>query len=176
MVMLIYIIYNHLFTKYLNVYMFCFYFVDYYWLVRRVMIGLLYFSHAHNDMSSADLTALVRGAHARNQGIHVTGILMYHQRMFMQYLEGEEAVVRALLDRIRHDERHHDVRVAFEDFIEERLFPDWAMALVDSQRLGEEERTLCRNLIDAVPGNDVPLRLLLRDMVSDFQRIAETSP
>lgn len=94
----------------------------------------------------------------------------------MQYLEGEEAVVRALLDRIRHDERHHDVRVAFEDFIEERLFPDWAMALVDSQRLGEEERTLCRNLIDAVPGNDVPLRLLLRDMVSDFQRIAETSP
>lgn len=140
------------------------------------MIGLLYFSRAHRDMSSADLTALVRGAHLRNQDIQVTGILMYHLRMFMQYLEGDEAVVRVLLDRIRHDERHHDVRVAFEDFIEERLFPDWAMALVDSQRLGEEGRTLCRSLIDAVPGNDVPLRLLLRDMVGDFQRIAETSP
>lgn len=138
-----------------------------------MMIGLLYCSHARMDMSADDLAVLVRAAHARNRAIHVTGVLLYRQRMFMQYLEGDEAVVHALLDRIGQDGRHRDVRVVFEDYVAERLFPDWAMALADPERLSRDERALCRSLGDAVPGEVEPLRLLLRGMVADFRRIAE---
>src|SRR5690606_41164378 len=47
---------------------------------------------------------------------------------FVQWLEGDEAAVRALFERIRHDPRHRLRRVAYQGPIRDRLFPSWTMA------------------------------------------------
>jgi hypothetical protein len=45
----------------------------------------------------------------------------------MQILEGTQEQILALLDRIRHDSRHHELRIVAEGAIKRRAFPDWGM-------------------------------------------------
>ena len=51
-------------------------------------------------------------AQERNASLNVTGALIYTGAFFAQLLEGEESHVRQLMDSIRRDPRHKDLRVA----------------------------------------------------------------
>jgi hypothetical protein len=67
--------------------------------------------------------------HARlaNERDDITGALICRADIYMQWLEGPEAAVRATLARIQQDDRHLEVRLHVEDHISERMFADWAM-------------------------------------------------
>ncbi len=57
----------------------------------------------------------------------LTGILMCRDDLFMQWLEGPEAAVRAAFVRIQKDRRHYDIRPLLLGTLGNRLFPAWAM-------------------------------------------------
>lgn len=76
----------------------------------------------------AELQALLSTSVRRNRELGVTGMLLYAHGGFMQLLEGEEAAVRALFDRVRRDDRHRRVTVLVQGPVAERTFADWAMA------------------------------------------------
>lgn len=96
--------------------------------------SLVYSSTASQAFSDADLDALLAEARSFNSSHGITGILLYRSGRFVQFLEGEEQRVRALLDRIAADPRHRDVRVLTDGYTETRAFGAWTMGY---ETLGE---------------------------------------
>ena len=92
------------------------------------LFPIVYRSKATDSFSKADLMELLKGSVQRNTWAGITGLLLYHDGNFMQVLEGEEAVVVALLSKISRDPRHHHIIPLIHEPIEERYFPNSAMA------------------------------------------------
>ncbi len=90
---------------------------------------LIYVSRALSPLP-LDLKDILASARKNNPGQELTGALCFLDGVYMQYLEGEEALIDSLYLRIRDDHRHSDVRLLDRRRIEERSFPSWSMALV----------------------------------------------
>ena len=92
---------------------------------------LLYASRWTNGLGE-DVEAashrIVAASIPNNRLLDVTGLLLAHDGWFLQGLEGPEASVRQLMERIRRDPRHRDVRVISAGPAPSRLFKDWNMA------------------------------------------------
>lgn len=95
------------------------------------MIRTIYFSTATSELSKSDVAGIVEHAQHANSKRDVTGALAYNGRNFCQCLEGEESVVRALIDKISQDPRHSGFKVLDEKPISARQFSEWSMHLVD---------------------------------------------
>ena len=100
------------------------------------LFELAYVSRAVERLDQSELEAILRTARAANAQANVTGMLLYRSTAFLQVLEGPEAVVRALYERIRADARHFRVRTLIERPLAERRFPEWSMGF---RRIDETE-------------------------------------
>ncbi len=79
--------------------------------------------------SAADIVAQGR----RNNGLTgLTGALVFHKGAFAQVLEGPRREVEAAFGRIRHDQRHADIRILADGPAVARCFPNEPMAFVTS--------------------------------------------
>lgn len=93
---------------------------------------MIYSSQAKTPLSPAGLEEILVDARVGNEKRQVTGVLVYIDGVFMQILEGEEKVLRALLKSIAADSRHTDLKVFYEREVSERTFPDWRMAYLSA--------------------------------------------
>ena len=95
------------------------------------LFQLIYQSQALVPFEAPALTGLMAQARAFNRECRVTGLLLYTpDGRFMQVLEGEENVVRALyFNHIALDPRHYNCRVLAEGSCLYRSFADWSMGL-----------------------------------------------
>ena len=62
-----------------------------------------------------------------NRRDHLTGALMRHQGFFIQAIEGARTDIDRLMDRLRRDRRHANLRLLSDQPIASRLFGHWAM-------------------------------------------------
>ena len=92
-----------------------------------MMIRLVYSSSARAGLAAQDLEQILHGARTRNAIHNVTGMLLYQDGVFLQLLEGHDADVRKIYDRIANDPRHHKLVRLLEETIEARDFPLWTM-------------------------------------------------
>lgn len=88
--------------------------------------SLTYWSRAVRPMEDAELLQLLDTARAANARRGVSGMLLYKSGCFLQVLEGETAVVEALIAKIARDTRHEDVRILRRDS-GPRQFGEWSM-------------------------------------------------
>ena len=72
---------------------------------------LLYVSHLAADCDFSVVKEIVEVARRSNPALGITGALLFDGERFCQLLEGGEAEVRGLMDRIAADARHTRVRV-----------------------------------------------------------------
>jgi len=89
------------------------------------MFQLAYTSKAQQDFLLEELTELSNEAGFRNRAIDVTGLLVYHDGAFLQFLEGNEQVIRELYKRISKDSRHADCKIIYSQKADTRLFSNW---------------------------------------------------
>jgi hypothetical protein len=92
------------------------------------MHHVIYLSWATAPFSDQQLHDLLREARSHNTQYDVTGIMLYGNGCFVQVLEGEQATVSALYERIKQDGRHRDVTTFADKTIAQRAFGEWAMA------------------------------------------------
>ncbi|MBF0094496.1 MAG: EAL domain-containing protein [Alphaproteobacteria bacterium] len=92
---------------------------------------LIYVSRATQLMSTDDLHALLKQARSFNPMVGLSGCLIHKNGSFMQMLEGPRDVIFSLMDKIRADPRHQDIRIVIEGPAQRRVFADWGMALRD---------------------------------------------
>ena len=92
---------------------------------------LTYVSKLSVPLTQKEILEIGRKASLNNQKIDVTGILIGVGDYFFQILEGEEATVNQLVEKISRDPRHRDVTILSSEIgCEERLFSDWNMNAV----------------------------------------------
>ena len=72
---------------------------------------LTYFSSAARLFGQSDLKRLLEISRLKNARIGITGLLLYRDGHFLQYLEGPEDAVQATYDRIGLDTRHKNPRI-----------------------------------------------------------------
>lgn len=93
---------------------------------------LLYRSRATRPMRTPDLDRILEGSRRRNGEARVTGVLLFADGRFMQYLEGPERGIETIFDLIKTSPLHHEINESPPTYIAERQYPDWAMAYVSS--------------------------------------------
>ena len=89
--------------------------------------SLVYSSAAVGDFGEAELTELLAHAREHNSRVGVTGMLLFRDGRFIQFLEGVRSEVQALFTKIEADPRHEQVRVLLDEPIWERQFTEWTM-------------------------------------------------
>ena len=92
------------------------------------LASIIYISTAHIGLTSEDIDSILENSRVRNSKINITGMLLYCNGTFMQYLEGPTESLDALYSKIELDERHHGVMQYFYRPIESRICSDWSMA------------------------------------------------
>lgn len=106
-----------------------------------MLYELIYTSLASKEMNPDDLKSILEISRANNEASDITGILMYHNRTFIQLLEGPKEEVLSTYERIKNDDRHSQVNKFWDNDIEKRNFDSWSMAfseLKDAEGIDSE--------------------------------------
>jgi hypothetical protein len=107
---------------------------------------LVYVSKAARPLSAREVQALAEVARENNRRMDVSGALLFVDNTFMQILEGDSDVLESLLETIRRDDRHRDLRVLSDSRHARRYFEGWSMGLVNPQ---DEARAQAREDLEA---------------------------
>ena len=92
---------------------------------------LIYVSTSTAPMARPARDALLTQARSFNRSAGITGCLISQDGYFMQMLEGKKEVVEALMEKLKIDPRHCDVRTVIEGPARRRIFVDWSMDFRD---------------------------------------------
>lgn len=138
---------------------------------------IVYISMETRRLTRADILEILRVSRMKNTVHGITGVLLHHDGLFLQVLEGDAARLEELLGVLRHDRRHREVRVLLDEAITERHFPDWSMGVVDLADLPPDDRWLCRNLDQPLPElQSEQLADRIRRLVASFQAMVRDNP
>ena len=100
----------------------------------------------------AMLGGILVQARRNNPRDDITGCLICRQDMYLQLLEGPEAAIDILYEKIKQDDRHLAVAELCRADVSARLFPDWAMRDDPAQSwLWPAEAVLAGVLFQATP-------------------------
>ena len=91
------------------------------------MHAIAYVSSASWNLLDEQVDRILSEARRLNALNGITGVLLYCDGNFMQYLEGEESAVRDTFARIRASESHYQVNELMNQPIERREFAGWTM-------------------------------------------------
>jgi hypothetical protein len=96
---------------------------------REILTSLTYQSRAAAPMSVAALRELERASKARNGSVGITGLAVYDDGRFFQWLEGPAEQLAPVWAAINRDPRHTDIKDVAIRSSSGRMFGDWNMAL-----------------------------------------------
>ena len=109
------------------------------------MKRLIYLSRAHPSLRKPHINDILATSREQNRRNDITGLLIHHEGVFFQILEGDRDDVAACFARICTDWRHRDCHILMDKLIDVRAFGDWAMAYRLGEELGDRE---VRQLMD----------------------------
>ena len=107
-----------------------------------MLTGIVYLSSALAPFDERALRELAEYAQQRNRELGVTGYLYFEQRQFIQYIEGPDEAVAALMQRIAEDHRHEVKVTLYDREVAARRFPDWSMRYVTNASMISLEQIL----------------------------------
>ncbi|MEY2892979.1 MAG: hypothetical protein RJA98_2887 [Pseudomonadota bacterium] len=89
--------------------------------------ALVYVSTARHRLSLDEIDHLLERARVRNERVGVTGVLLYNDGNFMQYLEGPAAGMAEVYAAIQRDALHSGLIELQRDTPPHREFQEWSM-------------------------------------------------
>lgn len=98
---------------------------------------IAYVSSARSRLTSEVLSDILDVSVRNNRRDGITGVLMYHNELFFQILEGESQVVEQCYRRICDDSRHTGISETMDETVSVRSFPDWLMGYVGPDKIDE---------------------------------------
>jgi hypothetical protein len=107
-----------------------------------VLLELVYYSNSTSppaDDTAAmqpELETILTESRRRNSERRITGLLLYHNREYIQLLEGEADDVRHVYYQlIARDRRHRAPTVCWESPVAARTFPTWSIGFARPAQL-----------------------------------------
>ena len=101
---------------------------------------LAYFSSSLTFLKPADLDAILKVSERNNANDDITGILMHHNGLFFQILEGEKKLVEDCYNRICLDTRHRAISLLVSEPVKSKDFLGWSMRYVGPDEIGRYDR------------------------------------
>jgi hypothetical protein len=101
---------------------------------------LAYFSSSLTFLKPADLDAILKVSERNNANDDITGILMHHNGLFFQILEGEKKLVQDCYNRICLDTRHRAISLLISEPVKSKDFLGWSMRYVGPDEIGRYDR------------------------------------
>ncbi|MBD3862456.1 BLUF domain-containing protein [Olleya marilimosa] len=92
---------------------------------------IIYSSQATQHFNKRELLDLLHDARAFNTIDNITGVLMHKDGLFVQVIEGDHDIIDDLLQRLRRDIRHSEIKIINDQTVETRLFGIWSMGCAD---------------------------------------------
>lgn len=142
-----------------------------------MLYHLAYVSLSRFTLDEKVLSDILDISQRNNARDEITGVLMYHDKLFFQVLEGEQCAVEdCYYKRIFHDPRHSGMSLIWCNPVESRAFSDWAMGYAGPCEIGRYTKNTFNSLIylksdEVKPANTNDIALeLARTMFSDFKR------
>ena len=134
------------------------------------LTSVTYTSLARPDLQSSELEEIHNSSRKNNSADGITGLLIYNGTHFLQIIEGGEAAIERLVDRLRTDARHKGFEIRDKRRIDARSFPDWTMELLRvTPSLFQARDALADTLPDTVP-EVIRARLLrMTELISTIQ-------
>jgi hypothetical protein len=108
---------------------------------------VVYRSRAVTPLTSRELYELALAAQVRNRRDSITGLVLYDNSRFFQWLEGPTEKIAGIMRDIRNDPRHTDVEVLDDHTCTVRSFASWDMKLAT---LGGRQRDVLEPPIEIV--------------------------
>jgi len=90
------------------------------------LVQIIYASRPFG-FDNAILSHILFQSRHNNQRDDITGALICRGDLYLQLIEGPEAAVVRLYEKILQDDRHIEVRELLRHTVGGRLFPQWAM-------------------------------------------------
>jgi len=110
------------------------------------MFRLAYLSHAVAPFAHTDLADVLSVSRQKNPVQGITGMLIFHSGVFLQFLEGSESAVRETYARIERDPRHHSARILSEGPAQSPAFSNWSMGFIAPDALPAHLQASVRDL------------------------------
>lgn len=135
-----------------------------------LLFNVVYCSRAAAQVDAATVDQIIATSRRNNPRLGITGMLVFGEGIFFQWLEGPRASVMGLMERLHSDDRHGQIVVLSEiEESGERLFPQWDMELVEAQDI----RVV---LVDALQDHHQPRSIeALRAMLTELDARMGTS-
>jgi hypothetical protein len=111
------------------------------------------------------LRGILSDARRCNRRDGITGALICRADIYLQLLEGPGPAVDAAFARIARDNRHLEVQRLYDEPVEERLFPSWAMRDDPARSWMWTERQVA---------DGAAAKATRQELLAIFQRLAET--
>ena len=90
-------------------------------------------STASGGQILSDLRDIIGESRDFNEYHHIHGVLYFANECFFQCIEGKEACIQLLMDKLCKDARHCDVKILYSGTIDQVHFRDWSMKYVSRQ-------------------------------------------
>ena len=100
--------------------------------MTQLMRVLVYKSVATDLFDSDRIDDLCHQAIIFNNSKDITGLLIYHEKIFFQWIEGAEDDIFLLYEKLKKDPRHHYLREILYTTSASRQFKSWGMKAIYS--------------------------------------------
>ena len=98
------------------------------------LIELVYVSSATRDVTEEQLKTILTASRDQNAKVGVSGVLLYHDGTFFQYLEGTSEAVEQVFGRISASSLHSGIIELVRGPIDHRNFAEWSMGFTHSPK------------------------------------------
>lgn len=88
---------------------------------------IIYASVSDSIVDENEIRNIQKQSQNHNRLNRITGHLIYHHGVFIQYIEGPKVNVKKLYEKISNDSRHHNITLMAEGTSPNRLFIGWSM-------------------------------------------------
>lgn len=102
------------------------------------LFRLIYASEVASPLTPIAVQEIVERARAANQRRHITGMLAFDSRSFLQVLEGKRETVSEVFCQIAQDSRHRRVQLLDAVAVDERRFATWSMGFAAADAHGHD--------------------------------------
>lgn len=104
------------------------------------MIRLVYRSISNGHMTTETIDQILGVARRNNARDGINGLMLYHDGLFLQVLEGQADVVDACYERVCQDDRHRSLYLLSRTEAKAPAFSEWRMGFERPAQLDSRER------------------------------------
>ncbi|MGJ8619353.1 MAG: BLUF domain-containing protein [Methylophilaceae bacterium] len=87
----------------------------------------IYQSTAADHLSANEIDSILASAKAFNKKSNITGVLLYDESNFLQFIEGPKSAVSEAYQRIKSASQHHAIFELANEPSQKKYFKDWDM-------------------------------------------------